>query len=392
MSDMDIEMSQPADGDAVVRPDSRGASRSVPARPASTAIRLKRVAPPEAREAIVQLFWRMQAWPYATEEEYFRYWDWRYSSTSESPPAVWVALADDRVVAQLAVNFRHFQVAGRPVEVGVPANFLVDDQYRKMMIGPLLVKAAQRMVRKGEIDLLLSYSNRTAHAISVALGSKDIGSMQSFVEVRRWAPVLGRRYPGGALLAPLAGAAAKLRKRLRSRDPLEHPEEFVVRDLTAEELASMDRTHWAQSSGLVWNGSGDYLANRFLRCPFREYRVAGIVQKSSGRLEAILITEGAARLYVTLCAANEAVLSDVEAVELLARARPDVEVVVVPLLPQTALASEFLAAGFLARSGPDADSVVQRTFWSAYWAPGHPLASYFERWEAWKLWYAWNQH
>jgi hypothetical protein len=356
------------------------------------AIELKRVAPPDSREATVQLFWKMRAWPFETIEDYFRHWDWRYSCTSEEPAAVWIAVDGDQTVGHLAVNFRHFQVEGQDVRVGVPANFLVDDGYRNAMIGPLLVRAAQKMVRRRELDLFLAYNNAAAHALSMALGFKDIGRMDCLLEVRRWAPVLGRRIPGGAILGPFANAVAKLRKRVKkgaTRDPCEA---LVVQHLTPEELAAIDRSHWPHREGLTWSGSGTYLVNRFLRCPFREYRAFGIVHKLSQRLEGFLVTEGSARLKIILCGTNEDVLSEAEAVDLVADARSEVEVVVVPLLPQSSLAANFEKAAFLARSGKNADEVMQRSFWSACWLPEHSLASAFARTEGWKLWYGWSQH
>lgn len=357
------------------------------------AIRLKRITPHEAREAMVGFFWRMRAWPFGTEEEYFQYWDWRYTHTSDGPAAVWIAMDDDRIVGHLAVNFRNFQVSGQPIRVGVPVNFLVDDEYRDSMIGPLLARAPQKMVRRRELDLFLcEMCSAAAHQMFVGLGLKDLGTMLSLVEVRRWAPVLRRRITGGTMLAPLASAVARFRKLIKNGTGREHPEGFVVRDMTAEEVAMIDRSHWPRPQGLAWDGTGAYLSNRFLRCPNRSYQVVGIFDELTQRIEGILVTEGSARLNVILCATNQSLLSEVQAVDLAVDLRPEVEVVVVPLLPQTSLATEFSRAAFFPRFGVDADSVVQNSYWSAYWLPDHPLASPFAQTEGWKLWFGWNQH
>ncbi|MGH8218523.1 MAG: hypothetical protein ACREUT_08160 [Steroidobacteraceae bacterium] len=357
------------------------------------AIRLRRVEPREVREAAVQFFLKTRAWPWTTEADYYRYWDWRYSTISESRPAsVWIATDGETILGHLAVNFRTLQLDGREVRVGLPGNFLVDEQHRKMMIGPLLARIPIQMVRQGEIDLFLGYGNATAHSMSLAFGAKDIGPMSFYVDVRQWGPVLSRHIPLGRFLAPAASVAACLRKTIVRRGRLHHVSGLEVRELTAQEILTLDRSRWKQPGGLVWRGSGEYLARRFLGNPFRDYRIHGIIHGSSGRLEGFLVTEGASRLNVILCETNEAVLLAVDAVDLLASSARQVEVVVVPVLQQTMVGTEFSQRGYLARSGQKTDPAVQRTFWSAYWLPQHSLASFFGRTECWKLWYGWNQY
>ncbi|MGH8261514.1 MAG: GNAT family N-acetyltransferase [Steroidobacteraceae bacterium] len=355
-------------------------------------IQFRRVAPLDVREAVVKLFFRQRAWPYADEDEYFRYWDWRYSSMSESPAAVWIATDGAELIGHVAINFRRFQADDRDVLVGVPANFLVDERYRKMMVGPFLSRAPKKMVEQGEIDLFLGYSNEAAHALSSALGFTAIGPMHSYIDVVHWNRVLRRRSRGAALLAPVASFASRARKALGRRGRLASVERLVAHDLSAEDLRSLDRSHWKRTDGLAWSVSGAYLTNRFLLCPFRAYRVLGIVDESKGRLEGVVVTEGSTRLTVMQCDTNESVLSAVGAVEIAAAKMTAAEVVVVPLLPQTRLAAEFSKAGFMARSGHNADVVIRRTFWSAYWLPSHPAADSFARIASWKLWYGWSQH
>ena len=244
------------------------------------ALHIRRVNPLELRESILEFFWRMRAWPYATQDEYARYWQWRYTAISETDPAVWVALDDRVVVGHMACNFRRLACDGRAVSAGVPGNFLVDSAYRNTMIGPQLASCPIKLAKRGEIDLLLGYGNKVAHALFLGLGCVEIGAMLPFVEIRQWAPILARRLPGAAVLAPVASAVTRGLKGFRRRRSA--PVALTVRDLGREDMAALDRSHWTKPAGLAWDGSLSYLAGRFLDCPVRSYRIIGVFDEGTG--------------------------------------------------------------------------------------------------------------
>jgi len=354
------------------------------------AVKIQRVNPLERREALVDYFLRLQAWPYATRAEYLRYWDWRYTSISESDSTAWIALDGDRIIGHIACNFRTLRCDGRRVRAAVPGNYLVDDAYHNTMVGVQLANSLMRLAKRDEIDLLLGFGNRAAHALFVGLGCVEIGAMLPHVEVLQWGPILARRLPVASVLAPAVNAAGaawrQFRRGRRARASVR------VRDLTAEDLLALDRSHWLEPAGLAWDGSLGYIARRFLTCPVRSYRVIGITEGETGRLEGLVVVEGSARLNVVQCLVNEATLTDVSAVELAVDASPAAEVALVPLLPGSALAGQFAAAGFVRRSRANADPVLQNTTWSAYWRPDHPLAARFADTRCWKLWYGWSHH
>lgn len=356
------------------------------------AIQIKAVSPFAMRDPIVDFFWRMRAWPYATKEEYFKYWDWRYHSISESEAVVWIATDGGAIVGHMALNFRNLRLGGRPVRAGVPGNFLVDGQYRNTLIGPLLAGSPLKAVRRSELDLLLGYGNRVAHAIFVGLGCREVGVMRSYVVVRKWETILARRFPPARLLAPIAGTAVAAWNRLSRRKPPQPAPFLEARDLGATELLAMDRTHWTPSAGLESVGSREYLVNRFLRCPVRSYRVTGIINRQTKRIEGIVVSEDAARMSILLCEVNASAVSEVEAVALTIGVSPGAEIVLVPLLPGSSLGDAFRQAGFMLRSDAGSDAVVRGTTWSAYWRPEHPLAARFADTREWKLWYGWSHH
>jgi hypothetical protein len=356
------------------------------------AIQIKAINPFAMRDPIVEFFWRMRAWPYTTKEEYLQYWDWRYHAISESEAVVWIATDGDAIVGHMALNFRNLRLDGHPVRAGVPGNFLVDGQYRNTMIGPLLARSPLKAVRRNELDLLLGYGNRVAHALFVGLGCRELGVMRSFVVVRKWDAILGRRFPPARLLAPIATITVATWNRLMRRK-LPQPAPFLeARDLGAGELLEMDRAHWTPSAGLESVGDRAYLVNRFLKCPVHSYRVTGIVNRQTDRIEGLVVSEGSARMTILLCEVNPSALSEVEAVALTLGISPGAEIVLVPLLPGSNLGNGFEQAGFLMRPDAASDAVLQRTTWSAYWRPEHALASRFADTRAWKLWYGWSHH
>jgi hypothetical protein len=355
------------------------------------AIKLQRVNPFDVRESVVDFFWRMRAWPLATKDEYFRCWDWRYSAIPESDPTIWIAVDDQVIVGHVACNIRRLRYDGRVVRAGVPGNFLVDPNYRNSMIGPQLASAPIKLAQRGEIDIFIGYSNQIAHAIALGLGCRELGRMRPLVEIRRWEPLLAR-LPGGGLLAPMADAAVGVWRAVTGRPRPRPANGLSARDLSAAEIASMDRSHWSRSAAFSWDGDSAYLARRFLDCPIRRYRVLGIVDTQSAQIQGFVVGEGSARFNVIHCAVNESVLSEVEAVEVALRAAPSVEVAIVPLLPGTQLAHEFSRAGYMLRSAKRSDVVLRNTAWSSYWQPTHPLAPFFADTQRWKIWYGWNCH
>jgi hypothetical protein len=355
------------------------------------ALRFERVAPEDVRDAAVAFFWRMRAWPYPDLESYYRYWDWRYSGLSEERPTVWVARHGSAIVGHIAVYFRRCRLDGHAVRIGVPGNFLVDTTHRDTMIGARLASSPRALVRDGEIDMLLAYGNRIAHAMFIRLGARDLGFMKSFVDIRQWAPVLSRRVPGGAALAPLVSAASRLRKALRGRARPRDLRHFRIDELDRAALLGIDKSHWRAPNGnLVEDATPRYLADRFLACPVRRHRVFGIFDRVSGALQGLVATEGTTRVKVWTCEVNEDVLTEVEAVNLALDALPDAESVLVPLLPKSHIGKQFASVGFLRERFMD--DVEANTSWSACWRDSHPLASRFADVATWKLWYSWSHH
>jgi hypothetical protein len=354
-------------------------------------LQVRRAHPLDVREDVVEMFWKLQTWPFATKEDYFRNWDWRTASMSESEPAVWLARDRGEVVGHIVANFRHLRIAGHPVRAGILANFRLESN-KNPMTPVLLAKATRTLVHTGEIDMLLGYGNEPAHSMFVGLGSHNLGAMRSYAHIRQWAPILARRIPVGAPLTAMLSQAERAMKSSGRRRAADGQGGHIARSLSVDETLAMDRSHWSSSDSFVSECRPGYLANRFLRCPFRACEVFGVTDQRTGQLQGLVVTEGTRRVNVLQCTVNEGAISEAQAVELAMDAIPTAESIIVPLLPQSSLTSDFLAAGYSRRSRPLEAASIKNTAWSAYWRATHPLASLFGETKRWKVWSEWNNH
>src|SRR5450755_1191933 len=170
--------------------------------------------------------------------------------------------------------------------------------------------------------------------------------MQSYANIRQWAPILARRLVGGASLTSILSKTERALRTTGRRTVAAGQKGLIARNLSVEEVLSMHRTHWYRSESFVSDCSAGYLINRFLTYSFHAYGVFGITDRQAGRIEGVVMTEGTRRVNVLQCTVNESAVSEVHAVELVMNAIPTAESVIVPLLPRSSLASDFAAAGY----------------------------------------------
>lgn len=351
---------------------------------------LRRVEPHRMRERIVEFFWRIRIWPYATKEEYYRFWDWRYGALSEVEPAAWIALEGDTVIAHIAVNFRDLYLNGQRLRAGILANFRIDESYRSGALAAALVGAPRAAVRRGEFDLITGYGTSSAHQVALALGYRDLGPMRSFVRVLRWGPILRRRYPKLLPVIPLIGAAARLHQA--TRRVAEVPSSLIARALPATEVRALDPSHWRATASMSWSGNVAFYANRFCSSEFSTGRMFAVEDVRSHAFEAIAAATGSARLTILQCDTNQHAMSRPQAVEAILRTDPDVESVHIPMLPQTDLAKEFVANGYRPLPARFENPWIRDRSWSAWWRADHPLAAELSRTHRWPLWSGWTHH
>lgn len=350
------------------------------------------VAAPEVREAVVSFFWQQQHWPGKSIDDYYEMWDWRYTSLSDGAPYVYVA-RDTRtraVVGHVAVYSRRFQIEGSAVTVGVPGNLVVHPDYRERVVGPRLVCYPRALVREGVLDMAIAFANAPAHALFSRLGFQDLGFMHSYVDIHRSASYLRRRMPVATPGGMLFDLAFDARRRMKQRAMPGGNGRFTVRGLSAGEFAAHSRAHWQVARDrFVTDGTPEFVAKRFLACPFAPRRMYGLFDRATARLQGFVILQGEPRAKVWDCQVNHAVLSEPVAISTVARAL-QLETVAVPTMPQTQLAHELRRAGFLHRE--PIDHIEQVTRLSAFWLPTHSLANQLGNIRRWNLWFGSNHY
>lgn len=335
---------------------------------------IEEVRPAELREALIDFFWEQRHWPYATRDDYARAWDWRQASLGDEPARVWIARAapSGEILGHIAVYPRRFMFRGRELRVAVPGNFLVREDHRNTLIGPRLAAGLRRLVTDGEFDVVLAYANPAAHQMFTRLGFRELGRLHEYLDVRRSGSIL-RRYASPAVIAaPLIDAVLAVRRWFLSHGRAS-VRGWQARLLTADEVEQLDRSHWTDiEDRIAPAATGDFLAGRFLRAPFSDYRIVGVFDRD-GAAQALVSVNARRRIRVCECAVNPLVIDSPTAIAIALRALPNSQAVLVPVLPACRMASELERAGYMAREPHD--PVAARTRWSAYWRDDHPLAS-----------------
>ncbi|MGH7461390.1 MAG: GNAT family N-acetyltransferase, partial [Longimicrobiales bacterium] len=284
------------------------------------AIEFVRVEAPAVREGVVRFFWEQQHWPGSSHDDYYRMWDWRYSSLSDGEPYVYIARVQgtDTIVGHIAVYPRRFQVGGVELKVGVPGNLVVRPDYRNNVVGPRIVVFPRALVRDGELDMVLAFANPAAHGLFVRLGFHDLGLMHTYSDVRKSAPLLRRRMRAAAGLGPLVDLALSLRRLLRTGRSKRALGGLEVRPLTPEAFATSDRSHWTHPSDrLVAADSTSYVVRRYLECPYAPRQMYGLLD-DSGRLEGYTILDEQGRIIVWDCQVNHSRLREPLAISMVA--------------------------------------------------------------------------
>ena len=156
------------------------------------------------------------------------------------------------------------------------------------------------------------------------------------------------------------------------------------RKLSAAEFLVMDRSHWAPPARLVAWESNAFIVERYLKEPGVERTLFGLFTPGTGALEGFVITEPTARVKVWDCQTNPASIDPPSAIAAVASKIRNAETVLVPTLPQSTLAGEFMRSGFLDRESVDA--VEANTFVSALSLPDNPHAQILNDPSQWNIW------
>ncbi|HST08348.1 MAG TPA: hypothetical protein VLJ83_09250, partial [Gemmatimonadaceae bacterium] len=217
------------------------------------------------------------------------------------------------------------------------------------------------------------------------LAFAQLGTMHTYVDIRDAEPVLRRRNRVLTVIAPLINTVTSVRRGMRSSRGSEHPNGFEVRQLAPSQVLQIDRSHWAAPDRLVAWDSNRFIADRYLMEPNASRVMHGLFDLSTGSIEGYVISESATRIKIWDCQVNPNATDPPSAIAAVASTSwPDAETILVPTLPQTRLARDFVAAGFLDRRSDDVTEA--NTYVSAYWRPGGPHAAVLSDPTLWNIW------
>lgn len=331
------------------------------------------VDPHDIRESAIDFFWRLRRWPLPTIDAYRENWDWRYGQLGDGPPRIWIARDDasGEIIGHLAVHPRKYLLDGHELDAVVPGNFVVHRDHRNTLIGPRLAIQPRALVRRNEADMVLAFGNEAAHSMFIRQGFTDLGGFAEYLDVRRWAPSLHRRFRPAAALGPVLDVAFAVRRRLRSRSAATDTM-LALREMNAAEVGQARFDHWAPSRRLEAAGSPQYLAGRFLGDLNSRRRMIGIFDITHGTLEGYAVVTSDPPIKLWDCRVNSARLDTVSAIQMVAGHLRPLDRLSVSTLQGSALAADLRARGLLERRPGDYDANRR---WSVYLRPDHPLAS-----------------
>jgi len=345
----------------------------------------QRADPHAIRDDVVDFFWKHRRWPGETREDYYAIWDWRYTSLSEGPAVAYVARLETtgEIVGHVAAYRRNFRFGDTELKICVPGNLFVHPDWQQRIVGVRMVMFLRSLVQSGEFDAVLGFGNKTANGMLERLRFAQFGTMHTYVEIRDSGPVLRRRHGALAPLAPVVNlgfAGRRLRSRLRSGTGAQ----LRVRRLTSDQFMTLDRSHWAAPKRLVAWESYPFIVQRYLKEPGVERHLYGLFDQQSDLLQAFVITEPTGRIKVWDCQTNADATDPLAAISAVADTVKGAETVLVPTMPQSRLAEDFVAQGYLDRES--VDFVESQTYLSAYWLDDNPHAAVFRDASLWNIW------
>lgn len=345
------------------------------------------VDPHSVRDEVVNFFWEHRKWPGQTRDDYYRIWDWRYAALSEGPALAHIARLKEtrQVIGHVGVYRRNFRFGNDEIRIGVPGNLFAHPDWQKTIVGVRLVMFLRSLVQRNELDAVIGFGNRIAHEMLARMGFAQLGTMHTYVDIRNAAPVLRRRHRALTMAAPIINAVSSARRAFGSARRTTQGMKVEVRELDPATILKLDRSHWASPNRLVAWDSNRFLSERYLQEPRASRQIHGVFDRATGSLEAYVVSESTTRIKIWDCQSNPATIDPPSAINAVAVARwPGAETILAPTLPQTRIARELVAAGYLDR--PSDDQTEANTQVSAYWLPESPYADILSDPGLWNLW------
>ena len=303
--------------------------------------------------------------------------DCYYSNYGQDTSWLLRSRGSGRLLGLCSVVPRKFRCGSAVLKGGVLGNLLVDRESRKTLGALNLVYAAKSLVIRKEIDVLLGITNSQSRQLALRLGFHFLGFWDIHVRVFRPSELLRFSFSRlASLLKPFLDWPARHiipESTTRTKD-------FPIMELRQNELSDIPIETWASSDGsIVAERSVAYLRWRFLKNPFRQCRVLGLVDPRSGKVCGhLVVTSGSGVVRIWDCCTDSRRLSEAQAILNLCRGWRQGSVFCIATLRSSTFSEELQHMGFV-RFPYFSGGVV------GFWRPDHPLAKQFNKTSAWNL-------
>lgn len=300
--------------------------------------------------------------------------DWYFGSQGVQPVLSWMLRSRQqrRVVGLISVVPRVFRRGASLLRGGVVGNLFVDKDARGTLGAVQLLRAAESLVAKGRLDLLLAITGPDTQPLLSRMGFYTIGRWQVNAFVLSSGPLLRAALGApGAVLAPLVDLGAGLLRTFhRVNTP---PRAYETLHLTSADISRLRTEDWASPSGQFEAlAEPDFLERHYLRDACKSYSIWGILDGSTvcGYL---VVNSTRGGFHICDCRTNADKLSQADAILALCASKPFADnTVAVTTLPSTPTSSSLLRTGAVrvpVNFGNVACSLL------GYWQPDQPLAS-----------------
>jgi hypothetical protein len=211
------------------------------------------------------------------------------------------------IVGCAGIGRRTFYHAGSPLAAALLADFAVDRAHRTVRPA-LLLQHATRTYVKNKFHFAYGFPNASAIAVFLRLGYREIGKMERYVRILRYAPYL-RRYTRIPLVPTLGGIAMDgFTRALDSAQTRWLPDSLQLEWLHVVDVRF--DTLWQDAHPaypIIAHRGADFLRWRFLDKPDERCDVAALIHRGSQRLHAyaVLQPEGDAAHMADFLAASE---------------------------------------------------------------------------------------
>lgn len=321
--------------------------------------------------------------------------DWYYRDYGEGPPISWLIRSQKSglPVGICSVSPRELRWPPGRLRAGVLGNLLVDRDHRKTLAAIELVRAAQALVSRNELDVLLGTpKNERVRQLVLRLGFAPLGAWDTCALIFRSRALLKPRLRWvGTALSPLVDVWAAS-KRLYATGGRRNYAKYQVRELEQADIESLDVSSWcAPDCRFTGQPSPAFLRWRFVDAPVRRYRVLGLAEAPSSTICGyVIVTSESRRIRVWDCRTDAARLSESTALLTVAQhGRGNGDILSVSVLAASPVCSDLQGLGF----------VRCPSFWGlsgespqlvGYWSPDHPLAKELAKPENWNLFVGFN--